>query len=107
MILERENTAALAFLAALERNVSKQAFETWFRPLRVTRARREGSLRIFVPNTLARDWIVTKYSDALELSLRESNLSVKEVEWAVPDADENRQVDSAEHPTQLSEKEAQ
>jgi chromosomal replication initiator protein len=86
MSFEPADHLSSAFLAALERNVNAQAFETWFRPLRITRAARKRTLSILVPNIVARDWILSNYSSALERSLHELKADIEEIVWAVPAA---------------------
>jgi chromosomal replication initiator protein len=84
MLAHSEDSTAQPFFAALERRLSKQAFETWFRPLRVTRSEAEDVLRISVPNTAVRDWILSQYSNALNDSLFELKLEGYRIEWATP-----------------------
>src|SRR5207253_9815776 len=79
-----EEIASRSFFAALERRLSKQAFQTWFRPLRVTRSPAEGVLRIAVPNPAVRDWILSQYSTVLRESLLEVKLEGCRIEWATP-----------------------
>ena len=85
-MLHSDDSASQSFFAALERRLSKQAFETWFRPLRVTRSQAEGVLRIAVPNPAVRDWILSQYSNALRDSLLELKLEDCRIEWATPQA---------------------
>jgi chromosomal replication initiator protein len=82
-----EDLASRSLFAALERRLSRQAFETWFRPLRVTRAKSAGVLRIAVPNPAVRDWILSQYSTALQESLLEIDPPGCKIEWATPVAD--------------------
>src|SRR5450759_3237689 len=84
MLAHPEDSAARPLFAALERRLSKQAFETWFRPLRVTRSEAEDVLRISVPNPAVRDWILSQYSNALNDSLFELKLEGYRIEWATP-----------------------
>ena len=84
MLVHSEDSASQSFFAALERRLSKQAFETWFRPLRVTRSPAEGVLRIAVPNPAVRDWILSQYSSALRESLLELKIEGCRIEWATP-----------------------
>jgi chromosomal replication initiator protein len=84
MQVHSDDSASQSFFAALERRLSKQAFETWFRPLRVTRSAAEGVLRIAVPNPAVRDWIISQYSNALRESLLELKLEDCRIEWAMP-----------------------
>ena len=84
MLVQSDETESRSFFAALERRLSKQAFETWFRPLRIMRSRDAGVLRIAVPNPAVRDWIVSQYSVALRESLLELDLDECRIEWATP-----------------------
>jgi chromosomal replication initiator protein len=93
MLAQSEDTASQAFFAALARRLSKQAFETWFRPLRVTRFQPDGVLRIAVPNPAVRDWILTKYSTVLTESLLEMQVEGCRIEWAIPQGDKAAVVD--------------
>src|SRR5918992_4052871 len=70
------------FFQAVQRRLGEQAFETWFRPLRLQRNVDERVLRIAAPNDVVRDWIVSKYADTLEQSLNESQMGSLRVEWA-------------------------
>jgi chromosomal replication initiator protein len=84
MLGHSDDSASQSFFAALERRLSKQAFETWFRPLRVTRSQADGVLRIAVPNPAVRDWILSQYASALRESLLEMKLADYRIEWATP-----------------------
>lgn len=90
MLGHSEETESRSFFAALERRLSKQAFETWFKPLRITRSRDNGVLRIAVPNPAVRDWIVSQYSSALNESLQELELADCRIEWATPVEEKGR-----------------
>lgn len=70
------------FFQAVERRLGEQAFETWFRPLRLQRNVDDRVLRIAAPNDVVRDWITSKYADTLEQSLNESQMGALRIEWA-------------------------
>src|SRR5688572_30638061 len=70
------------FFQAVERRLGEQAFETWFRPLRLQRNVDDRVLRIAAPNDVVRDWILSKYADTLEQSLNESHMGALRIEWA-------------------------
>src|SRR6185436_8844501 len=70
------------FFQAIERRLGEQAFETWFRPLRLQRNVEDRVLRIAAPNDVVRDWILSKYADTLEQSLNESQMGALRIEWA-------------------------
>ena len=84
MLAPVNDSEAQPLFAALERRLSKQAFETWFRPLSVSRSEAEHVLRISVPNSTVRDWILSQYSTALNDSLLELKLDGCRIEWATP-----------------------
>jgi chromosomal replication initiator protein len=87
MLTESEIPTSQHFFAALERRLSKQAFETWFRPLSVTRSPAERLLRISVPNSAVRDWILNRYSEAIQESLHELQMDTFRIEWSTPPLD--------------------
>ena len=70
------------FFQAVQRRLGEQAFETWFRPLRLQRNVDDRILRIAAPNDVVRDWIKSKYADTLEQSLNESQMGSLRIEWA-------------------------
>jgi len=72
------------FFQAVRRRLSQQAFETWFRPLRLSRSSADQVLRIATPNEVVKDWILSKYSTTLAESLAESNLASLRIEWTRP-----------------------
>ena len=81
MYTGHQDTQWQPFFHAVQRRLSQQAFETWFRPLRLQRSPNRV-LEIAAPNDVVRDWILSKYSDALAQSLTESKLDSLRVEWS-------------------------
>jgi len=71
------------FLAAMERKVTKQVFDTWIKPLDINCDLEESILQISAPSPVARRWIVSNYSDAIQGALAEMNLNGVRVEWGV------------------------
>ena len=69
------------FFQAIQRKLSDQAFETWFRPLRFERSAAEGILHIAAPNDVVQNWILSKYAEPLQQSLTESRLDSLRIEW--------------------------
>ena len=69
------------FFQAVQRRLSPQTFETWFRPLQLSRSAAGDVLRIAAPNQVVKDLILTKYARELEESLVESKLASFRVEW--------------------------
>ncbi len=68
---------------SLERRLGRQALDTWFRPLTVTRSTGEQVVRIAAPNAVVRDWIIAHYTDALKDSLVEQQLDKYRIEWSL------------------------
>src|SRR5436190_10740225 len=87
MLGQSEDSASRPIYAALARRLSKQSFETWYLPLRITRSKSE--LRISVPNSSVRDWILSQYSDALADSLSELDLRDCRIEWSLPQSNKD------------------
>jgi chromosomal replication initiator protein len=87
LVQSEDTTPSHPFLAAIQRRLSRQAFETWFRPLRITRSQSDGLLHISVPNSAVRDWILSQYSEALKQSLVELQLDNCRIEWSTPQRD--------------------
>jgi chromosomal replication initiator protein len=79
-----ERSSTDPFLAALQRRLSQQAFETWFKPLSVSSNQVDGVVRIAVPNPVVRDWILSTYAAALNESLLELRLEKCRIEWMLP-----------------------
>lgn len=73
------------FFEAVERRLNKQAFETWFRPLRVFQNATSSAVRIAAPNELVKEWILAQYAETLHDSLSEIQLDPRSVEWVIPD----------------------
>jgi chromosomal replication initiator protein len=72
------------FLESVRRKVQRQAFDTWFRPLRVDSVDEASRiLYLFAPDTVLRDWIIAHYSTALDDSLNEIMLGGYRIEWAI------------------------
>src|SRR5438445_13627559 len=85
MPLGLQEKPCLPFLEAVERRLSRQAFETWFRPLHVSRSGTQSVLQITAPNALVKDWILAQYAQTLQDSLDELRLDKYRLEWALPD----------------------
>src|SRR5438046_8611791 len=73
------------FFEAVQRRLGRQAFETWFKPLRVFQSRSESTLHIAAPNALVKDWILAQYSQTLQESLNELRLDQYRIEWLLPE----------------------
>ncbi len=74
------------FFEAVQRRLGRQAFETWFRPLKVFQSGSESILHITAPNALVKDWILGQYAETLQESLDELRLDKYRIEWVFSDA---------------------
>ena len=71
-----ENRVWNDILNAVERRLNRQSFETWIRPLQFDGCNESGRvLHLRAPNQVIKDWVSTNYSDVIEASLAELNLS--------------------------------
>src|SRR5712671_226595 len=86
MLPQSDDPSSQSFFSAVQRRLSRQAFETWFQPLCVTRSATDV-LRIAVPNPAVRDWILSQYSSVLKESLSELQMDGCRIEWAIPKGD--------------------
>ena len=73
-------------LHAIEKRLNRQSFETWFRPIRFDGCdNSEQVLHLRAPNQVIKDWVSSNYSEVLDESLEELNLSAYQVDWMVED----------------------
>lgn len=84
MSISIENRIWSDILQAVEKRLNRQSFDTWIRPILFDgydEARRVLHLR--APNQIVKDWVSSNYSDVLEASLKEVNLSEHRVDWSI------------------------
>lgn len=86
MLQSNESISNHLFLS-LERRLGRQALDTWFRPLTVTRSATEQVVKIAAPNAVVRDWIIAHYTDALKDSLSEQRLEQYRIVWSLAHGD--------------------
>lgn len=69
-------------LEALQKNLSRQSYETWFKPIKgvLTDPR---TLRVFVPNEFFRDWIQDHYSPDIQKAVQEAHPEQLEIQFEV------------------------
>src|SRR5919112_4799997 len=71
-------------LLAVEKRLNRQSFETWIRPIHFEGYDEDGHvLHLRAPNHVVKDWVSSNYSDVLEASLAELNLSSYQVDWII------------------------
>ncbi len=105
-----ENRIWNDLLLAVEKRLNRQSFETWIRPIHFDGCdESEQTLRLRAPNQVVKDWVSSNYSDVLDASLTELNLSTYHVDWAVDDETQasdstTRQKDAESNSFELNEK---
>lgn len=79
-----ENRLWTNLLHAVEKRLNRQSFETWFGPIQFGGFDdSEQMLHLRAPNQIVRDWVSTNYSEVIDESLKELNLSTYNVDWIV------------------------
>src|SRR5215207_10418492 len=79
-----ENRVWNDILNAVEKRLNRQSFETWIRALHFDGCDEPNRvLHLRAPNQVVKDWVSINYSDVLEASLAELNLSLYQVDWIV------------------------
>lgn len=77
-------------LLAVEKRLNRQSFDTWIRPIHFEGFDDSGRvLHLRAPNHVVKDWVSTNYSDVIDASLSELNLSEYQLDWAVEDDSQN------------------
>lgn len=93
-------------LHAVEKRINRKSFEAWFRQIQFEGCdRAEHVLHLRAPNQIVQEWVSSNYSEVLDASLEELNLSKYHVDWQVKDKDEvsNRSESLAEKDEEESE----
>jgi chromosomal replication initiator protein len=71
-------------LLAVEKRLNRQSFETWIRPIHFEGFDEAGHvLYLRAPNHVVKDWVSSNYSDVLDASLSELNMTEYELNWTV------------------------
>lgn len=85
-----ENKIWNDILLAVEKRLNRQSFDTWIRPIHFEGFDDSGHvLHLRAPNHVVKDWVSTNYSDVLDASLSELNLSEYQLDWAVEEDSQN------------------
>ncbi|MBA3242820.1 MAG: ATP-binding protein, partial [Acidobacteria bacterium] len=79
-----ENRIWSDILQAVEKRLNRQSFDTWIRPIQFERCDEFGHmLYLRAPNHVVKDWVSSNYSDVLDDSLAELNLSEYQLDWSI------------------------
>jgi chromosomal replication initiator protein len=85
-----ENKIWNDILLAVEKRLNRQSFDTWIRPIHFEGFDDSGHvLHLRAPNHVVKDWVSTNYSDVLDASLSELNLSDYQLDWAIEEDSQN------------------
>lgn len=97
-----ENRLWNDILNAVEKRLNRQSFDTWIRPIHFEGFDESGHvLHLRAPNHVVKDWVSANYSDVLDASLEELNLSGYELGWTVEE--ESSYANSAKNEDNLAE----
>src|SRR5256884_4951576 len=79
-----ENKTWNDILLAVEKRLNRQSFETWIRPIHFEGFdENDHVLHLRAPNHVVKDWVSSNYSDVLDASLSELNLSEYQLDWTI------------------------
>jgi chromosomal replication initiator protein len=85
-----ENRVWNDILLAVEKRLNRQSFETWIRPIHFEGFDESAHvLYLRAPNHVVKDWVSSNYSDVLDASLSEVNLTEYELNWTVEEESQN------------------
>ncbi|HEY4511539.1 MAG TPA: chromosomal replication initiator protein DnaA [Candidatus Paceibacterota bacterium] len=86
-------------LAEIELTVSKANFSTWFKDTYILREE-EGTVYLGVPNAFAKDWLQSKYHNAILKSLRTLSEHIRALEYTIC-KDDGRRRDTEHNRSQI------
>ena len=79
----RPRSISQPLFLSLVRRLGQQAFDTWFRPLKVTKSPAERVLQISAPNAVVRDWIICITLTSLRIHWASSSSESHRIEWSL------------------------
>jgi chromosomal replication initiator protein len=84
---------------SVEKRLNRQIFETWFRPIRFEGCNHvERTLHLHSPTKVNYDWVNSHYSDIVQQSLKELDLSNYVLDWTYDETPDSEQ--ASENSTQ-------
>src|ERR1041384_7575925 len=79
-----ENRIWNDILLAVEKRLNRQSFDTWIRPIHFEGFDKTSHvLHLRAPNHVVKDWVSSNYSDVIDASLSELNLSEYQLDWPI------------------------
>src|SRR4051812_8287184 len=86
-----ENRVWNDILLAVEKRLNRQSFETWIRPIHFEGFDQAGHvLYLRAPNHVVKDWVSSNYSDVLDASLSELNMTEYELNWTIEEESQSQ-----------------
>ncbi len=73
------------FLQSVERQLNKQIFDAWFRPIHFDGCDHDERVLRLRASQVTRDWVNTYYNDLIDKTLDEIDLSAYHISWEVED----------------------
>jgi chromosomal replication initiator protein len=74
------------FLQSVERQLSKQIFDAWFRPIHFDGCDHDGRVLKLRASQVTRDWVNAYYNDLIDKTLDEIEMPSYQIAWEVEDA---------------------
>ncbi|MEJ7577901.1 MAG: chromosomal replication initiator protein DnaA [Pyrinomonadaceae bacterium] len=75
-------------LHAVEKRINRQSFDTWFRPLEFVGCDDDCHvLHLRAPNQVIKEWVSSNFSEVIDASLDELNLSTYNLDWKIEETD--------------------
>src|SRR5438045_4194205 len=100
-----ENKTWNDILLAVEKRLNRQSFETWIRPIHFEGFdENDHVLHLRAPNHVVKDWVSSNYSDVLDASLSELNLSDYQLDWTVEEESQNSNPSTGKDVDELGKK---
>ncbi len=74
-------------LQSVEKRLNKQIFDAWFRPIQFDGCDEQEKILHLRAGQVTKDWVSTYYSEVINQTLRELNLTSYRLDWEVEDND--------------------
>lgn len=71
-----------SILAEVQLNISQANFNTWFKNTKLIELD-DGTAKIAVPNSFAKEWLENKYTDTILKAIKETEQSVEEITYTI------------------------
>jgi len=76
-------------LQSVEKRLNKQIFDSWFRPIQFDGCDEQEKILHLRAGQVTKDWVSTYYSEVINQTLKELNLTNYRLDWEVEDSDIN------------------